>query len=74
MNAILDRTESLTQVKPTKEERERSMEMARPVTPKSERPRKTWGSLAVSVQTVRGLCLSAKCVRKENHDGACWPV
>ena len=46
----------------------------RPLTPKSERPRKSWGSLSVSVQTVRGLCgLTSKCVRKDGHANECWP-
>lgn len=51
------------------------MELARPLTPKSERPRFSWGSLAISVQTAKGLCaLSRKCVRKQDHAGACWPT
>lgn len=51
-----------------------AMEMAKPLTPRSERPRATWGSLAVSVQTVEGLCSrTRKCVRKDEHDGKCWP-
>jgi len=49
--------------------------MATPLTPRSERPRATWGSLAISVQTVSGLCaLTRKCVRKDQHEGACWPT
>ena len=48
--------------------------MMKPLTPRSERPRRTWGSLAVSVQTVEGLCArTRKCVRKDGHDGKCWP-
>lgn len=44
------------------------------VTPKSERQRNSWGSLLMSAQTVQGLCaLDRKCVRKDGHDGACWP-
>jgi len=49
-------------------------DMMKPLTPRSERPRRTWGSLAVSVQTVEGLCArTRKCVRKDGHDGKCWP-
>lgn len=51
-----------------------AMEMGRRLTPNSEMPRKSWGSLEVSVQTTRGLCATGrKCVRKDGHDGECWP-
>lgn len=53
---------------------DRVMEMARPLTPKSERSRASYGSLMTSVQTVPGLCLSRKCVRKAGHEGECWPA
>lgn len=52
---------------------EQVREMARPLTPKSERSRASYGSLLASVQTVRGLCSSPKCVRKASHSGECWP-
>jgi hypothetical protein len=56
------------------EHRDRAWEIGRPLTPKSERPRATYGSLAISVQTVRGLCaVTPKCVRKDAHEGKCWP-
>ena len=58
---------------PSKENRERAMEMGKPLTPRSERPRKTWGSLMVSMQTVGGLCVNNKCVRRGAHEGECWP-
>lgn len=52
-----------------------AQEIARPLTPKSERQRSTWGSLApMSLQTTQGLCrVARKCVRKEGHAGDCWP-
>lgn len=59
---------------PSKVNRERAMEMAKPLTPRSERPRKAWGSLAVSLQTVGGLCAQPRCVRKDKHGGRCWPA
>ena len=53
----------------------RAMEMAKPLTPKSERPRATWGSLQISMQTSRGLCEAGrKCVRHDGHAGDCWPL
>ena len=53
-------------------ERERAMEMARPLTPKSERPRKTWGSLAMRVPD-KG-CPSRRCFRAQGHAGDCYPL
>jgi hypothetical protein len=54
---------------------ERGMDLAGKVlTPKSERPRATWGSLEMSVQTVPGLCqLHRKCIKKDGHSDHCWP-
>ena len=52
--------------------RERGMEMAKPLTPRSERSRASWGSLMIQVPS-RGACPLGKCVRRENHDGRCWP-
>ena len=51
-------------------------EMARPLTPKSERPRSTWGSLEMSLQTSRELCGKARpgkggCWRRAGHEGEC---
>lgn len=56
--------------------RDEVREMARPRTPKSERPRRTWGSIPpVSLQTYPGLCRDTrKCVKKEGHAGDCWPT
>jgi hypothetical protein len=52
-----------------------AMEIGRPLTPKSERQRTTWGSLLVSVQTSDGLCSNdRKCVRKDGHNGQHWPT
>ena len=48
---------------------------ARPLTPKSERPRHTYGSLLTSVQTVPGLCQEdRKCFRKAGHLGLHYPT
>ena len=50
------------------------LEKAKPLTPKSERRRRSYGSLLVSVQTVDDLCaLTRKCVLKEGHTVPCWP-
>lgn len=54
---------------------ERGLDLAgKALTPRSERPRKSWGSLVVSLQTTGGLCGAKKCCRKENHAGAHWPT
>jgi len=50
-----------------------AMHIGTPLTPRSERPRRTWGSLAVSLQTVGGLCPKGRCFRHEGHDGDCYP-
>lgn len=54
---------------------EKGMDLAgKALTPRSERPRSTWGSLEMSLQTSKGLCTwTRKCVRKAKHAGACWP-
>ena len=55
-------------------EKDRAVEMAKPLTPLSERPRDSYGSLLMSAQTTPGLCARGrKCVRKAAHEGACWP-
>lgn len=42
--------------------------------PKSERPRSTWGSLEMSLQGTDGLCSKGRrCIRRDQHAGACWP-
>ena len=54
-----------------------AQEMAKPMTPKSERPRATWGSIApISLQTTPGLCGKKRpgkgsCWRKAGHEGDC---
>ena len=56
------------------EQDNRAMEMAKPLTPLSERPRASYGSLEVSIQMTEGLCQAErKCIRKDNHAGDCWP-
>ena len=56
------------------DKREEAMAMAKPLTPKSERRRSSYGSLLVSVQTLQGLCeVGVKCVRKAGHSNKCWP-
>lgn len=50
-----------------------AMEKARPLTPRSDRLRSSYGSLEMSLQAVRGLCSAPRCIRKEGHTGACWP-
>lgn len=54
---------------------EKGMDLAgKTLTPRSERPRETWGSLEMSLQTSPGLCSKGrKCVLKEGHATACWP-
>lgn len=59
---------------PPPDQREEAMAMAKPLTPLSERPRHTWGSLLVSLQTSGGLCSkTSKCILKDGHDNPCWP-
>jgi len=48
-------------------------EMAKPLTPASERPRWTRGSVLFSPPDSTGLCVQPKCIRRENHAGGCWP-
>lgn len=56
------------------EKRDEMHQLAKPLTPKSERPRATYGSLSMSVQTVDGLCKKTrKCVQKHGHKQPCWP-
>jgi len=42
--------------------------------PLSERPRASYGSLEMSLQTSRGLCVLGKCIKKDGHAGSCWPL
>ena len=52
----------------------RAMEMAKPLTPRSERSRASYGSLVMSMQTSPGLCTAGvKCVRHDGHANECWP-
>lgn len=49
-------------------------EVRRPLTPRSEQRRSSWGSLMVSLQSSPGLCrLASKCIRKDGHADNCWP-
>lgn len=72
LNRDVDRLDGPGQ--PRKEDREKAMEMTKPLTPRSERPRRTWGSLAVSMQTVGGLCALGKCLKKDGHGSGHWPT
>ena len=72
LNRDVDRLDGPGQ--PRKEDREKAMELTKPLTPRSERPRRTWGSLAVSVQMVRGLCEYGRCIRRMGHAGVCYPA
>lgn len=39
--------------------------------PKYDWPRH---SLEISIQTVKGLCtLTVKCIKRDLHEGPCWP-
>ena len=59
---------------PDKDTRDRAMEMGKPLTAKSDRPRAAYGSLLASLQTAKGLCTAArKCIKREGHAGDCWP-
>ena len=58
----------------SKDSHEEAMFLREKATPRAEQRRSSWGSLLMSAQTVQGLCsLDRKCVRKDRHDGACWP-
>ena len=50
-----------------------AMDIAKPLTPRSERPRRTWGSLSMSLQTAQGLCPKGRCIRHDGHRGDCYP-
>lgn len=52
---------------------ERVTEMARPLTPRSDRSRRSYGSLLMSIMTVPDRCESRKCVKPLDHGGNCWP-
>ena len=57
------------------DDREKAMELARPLTPQSEMGYNERGVLGSSVQVVPGLCYKgAKCIRRANHTDACWPL
>lgn len=55
---------------------DRGMDLAgKALTQKSDRPRSTWGSLLMTTQDIKGLCeVGRKCVRRDGHDGSCWPL
>jgi hypothetical protein len=56
------------------ETREKAMDLSKPLTPKSERPRRTYGSLSMSLQSLKGACAERKCVKRAGHAGDCWPA
>ncbi len=57
-----------------KEAHEKAREIARPLTPKSER--EVVGRIRpITFQTTQGLCTTGrKCVRQDGHAGTCWPL
>ncbi len=56
------------------ESHEKAMEIAKPLTPKDERLRSTYGSMVSSLQTVKGLCPERKCIKRAGHSEGCWPA
>ena len=48
------------------------MDISRPYTPRSERPRSTYGSLQMQLDS-RGLCKAPKCFRRAAHPGTHYP-
>ena len=67
-------TEQLTRSKPTASERDRAMDITRPLTPRSEMRRSSYGSLEMSLQTSPGLCRGGrKCVKRDGHNGTHYP-
>lgn len=55
------------------DKREEAMAKAKPLTPKSERRRRSWGSLQMQVPS-KGLCSAeTRCIRRDGHDGEHWP-
>ena len=54
---------------------EKGLDLAgKALTPRSERPRSTWGSLEMSLQNLQGACTATrKCVLKDSHTVPCWP-
>ena len=54
---------------------EEAMELSRSGVARSDRSRSSWGSLLMSMVNVKGKCTDdRKCIKKENHEGACWPT
>lgn len=45
--------------------------MSRPKTKKPDMLRAGYGSLLMQVPS--GGCSARKCVRRQDHEGACWP-
>jgi hypothetical protein len=53
---------------------DKGMDLAgKALTSKSDRPRKTWGSLLMSTQDIKGLCEHGKCIRHAGHPGEHYP-
>ena len=56
------------------DQRDRAREMAKPVTPLSDRLRAGYGSFEMSLQTTEGLCQKhRKCIGHDGHAHPCWP-
>jgi hypothetical protein len=54
---------------------DRGMDLAgKALTQKSDRPRASYGSVLMSVQTVEGLCEHGKCIRWAGHPGDHYPT
>ncbi len=69
MNVILE-----SKSPPKSAERAYDLGMHKSMVPMSERQRSTYGSMEISLQTMKGLCAKPKCVRKYQHAGTCWPT
>lgn len=52
--------------------RDKAMELGRPLTTKGDRPARAYGAMFWSTPDM-GCKVGRKCVRKESHNGACWP-
>jgi hypothetical protein len=55
-----------------KQTREKAMDISRPYTPRSERPRSTYGSLQMQI-SARGKCTKPKCLLNAGHRKECYP-
>jgi hypothetical protein len=64
-------TEQLSRNKPTATERERAMEITKPLTPRSEMRRSAYGALGISLANLNseGRCVQGKCFYALGHKG-----